>query len=868
MWTTMSLLLQHCSLGGLDLYPAGCLHQHLQQQQQQQQELPRSQLQLQGPLDPSALTPHYLEHLGSLDVGSASCWVRPVPTIINTQLPCMPRAAAAAPGGSSSTSSSGTFGFSISPYGRMGMQSAREMYLQATGGSRRGTTSIDVTPADLAEARAAAADARAAASMWPSQQAAAGGRSSIGSSSSRRQHRQQQDGQRQHRGPRRSLSWPLGVLYSAFSWAQTAQLRHKQRSFWQRAWGLHSLPEGSERGSESSAASSMDASSFRSSSSTQRSSTVTSLDDAAPWARRVSAGLGRLAGGPAAAVAAAAAAAAGGHGRQQQQQQLMQDAARRSSVGNAEGIRARSSYSAVPGRRSNAAAESSSSLTAAAAVGSVSRSYDASGVHAAAAAGGGGGGVSDASAARDRNVAQRIAALQNSLLAQAALPPEKVERLKAAVQAKAQKPAQGQQQQQQGPQEVQQQQQVQLQAGSKATGDADRTSSAAAGVTADAAAAVEGSAAEQQLEQQQLLEAAIGPVQRPNQAVSLDVDTAPGPQQRRQQQKQEHEHVADADAVASEAVPVQHQHQQPPQAPDATAAVAAAAAAVAVAAATGTKEEGHAGSSSSSTAPASAVDVRPQAAVAAGSRDATLGDQSPAGSCTDVELLCSPTKANLSQQRRAAAADAADQKAAVVAAALTVVGVVEQCTSQLLMTLMVPYCLCFLPSILPGLQPPHLVAAMGRRPAWLEGLLLLLISIHWFAVTNVSIVRPSSQRPRNSLEAYRAAVAALRAANAVLAASEAAGELDDAGAAAGGLDVRRQRRREEHKLRKLRDRQQRLLGRAVVSSAVAVAALGLVIYSLLVFVSAWVDLVLGDGASVVWVYRGWNELQQHLDGGG
>jgi hypothetical protein len=181
--------------------------------------------------------------------------------------------------------------------------------------------------------------------------------------------------------------------------------------------------------------------------------------------------------------------------------------------------------------------------------------------------------------------------------------------------------------------------------------------------------------------------------------------------------------------------------------------------------------------------------------------------------------------------------------------------VVEQYMSQLLLPLMVVYCLCFLPSIIPGLQPPHLVAAMSRRPAWIEGVLLLLLGLHWFAVTNVTIVPPTSTRPRSSMEAHRAAVAAVAAASTTLTSAAADAE-------AAMLEARKRRRREEYRLQRLRDRQQRLLGRAVVSSAAAAVALGLLCYSLCVFVVAWADHVAGEGVGVVWLYRQWGSWRQ------
>lgn len=810
MWTTMSLLLQHCSSGGLDLYPAGCLHQFLQQQltqphQQQQPPLKQpQQQQLQGPLDPGSLTPAYLANLESLDVGSASYWVRPVPAMLNTQLPRMPtvagNGAAVVPGradglqvGSTALSSSSK------PGAAAGLQSVRAAYMQAAGARGRGAASIDLTPSDLADARraaaAAAADSRAGGRFPPT---------SSGSSAARRPLRQQQH--EQHRAPRRSLSWPLGVLYSAFSWAQTAQLRHRQRSFWQRAWGLHPLIEGSERGSESSAASSIDASSYRSSSSTQRSSTVTSLDDMAPWARRVSSGLGRLAGGPAAAVAAAAAAAATGgrsiRGSQQRDAPARRVSERSSTASERNNAPARASWTAGVDGKPDAAARSSTAAAAAvmAAAGATTRSCDMASVQGA-----------DAAGARDStSAAQRIAALQTSLLAQAALPPEKVESLKAAAQARAQ------------------QQRTGVKAQQPLADVQPLAAPAGAGASGVAACAVDGAAGSSRDAAEQLQEAGSS---KPTAPPATELDAAEAAVSQQQQQR-------DASAgPKTMAVGVAAEQEQGLATPDVAAAgVGAATAAAAV-------DVGD----DARTVAAGAGPGAAEAAVTA----AVLGAEAVSTGSAVLGLTRQQRKAAAS----AAAAQAADHRASVVAAALTVVGVVELCASQLLTVFMVLYCLCFLPSIIPGLQPPHLVEAMSRRPAWMEGLLLLLLGLHWFAVTNVSIVRPSSQRPRTSTEAHRAAVqTASSAAAAVAAAAE------DAAAVQAG----RRRRQEEHRLQRLRERQQRLLGRAMLSSVAAAVALGLLCYSLCVFAAAWRDHMLGDGAGVLFLYRKWNEWQQRV----
>jgi hypothetical protein len=445
----------------------------------------------------------------------------------------------------------------------------------------------------------------------------------------------------------------------------------------------------------------------------------------------------------------------------------------------------------------------------------------------------------DATGARDSNAAVRIAALQNSLFAQAALPPEKVESLKVAVQARAQRTKQLQQQQH-----------------TDALSPAARAPGVVSGAAADAAAepavAVGGSS-----------------------VVSI-VQAQSMPEQVAAAADQHVSKLGTAGAAASDAVAAQHAPAAAVvDASDASAAAApavlpqliASAATAAAAAAFGATAAAASGAGAGvgddmhmvHTPRVAAAPEQPEPAAIGLHLQGATSDISNSNTCSGQQLT--------HQQRRAAAAaaaaDAADHRASVVAAALTVVGVVEQCTSQLLMALMVLYCLCFLPSIIPGLQPPHLVQAMSRRPAWMEGLLLL--GLHWFAVTNVSIVRAASQRPRTSMEAHRAAVAAFEeASSAMVAATAAAAGAEDVAA----LEARRRRRRKEHRLLRLRDRQQRLLGRAMLSSFAAAVALGLLCYSLCVFALSWVDQMLGDGAGVVWVYRRWNEWQEQLTGRG
>jgi hypothetical protein len=208
---------------------------------------------------------------------------------------------------------------------------------------------------------------------------------------------------------------------------------------------------------------------------------------------------------------------------------------------------------------------------------------------------------------------------------------------------------------------------------------------------------------------------------------------------------------------------------------------------------------------------------------------------------------------------RPASDAAAEQRGVRVAAALVIVGQVEHCVSQLLLALLLPYCLCYLPSIMPGLQPPHIMAAMAQRPAWFEAVLLVLLWLHLYVGT-------SRRREAGcTRELHAAAVAAVADANAAVAAATEAAATAAAAAALSSdestqLDTqvqealavsaaRRRRRRQEHRLLRLRQRQGRLLARSLVSSTAAAAAIAATAYSQHLFVRAWLHTAHGGSTS-------------------
>jgi hypothetical protein len=195
-----------------------------------------------------------------------------------------------------------------------------------------------------------------------------------------------------------------------------------------------------------------------------------------------------------------------------------------------------------------------------------------------------------------------------------------------------------------------------------------------------------------------------------------------------------------------------------------------------------------------------------------------------------------------------------------------VVSRIEQGLGQLLLLLVLAYCLCFLPSLLPGLQPQHIVGAMAARPAWFEGLLLALLLVHMYMAgpnSAAGLAAGGSCEAAASPGVENAArLPACGDASDGPYTAEGAGQRDTslttssvyalqqqqqqqlAGEAEPGLKTSQKEHRQERRRQRRRlARQQVLLLRSLLSVGAATAAAGMACYSLWLFGQASMPVI-------------------------
>jgi hypothetical protein len=220
-----------------------------------------------------------------------------------------------------------------------------------------------------------------------------------------------------------------------------------------------------------------------------------------------------------------------------------------------------------------------------------------------------------------------------------------------------------------------------------------------------------------------------------------------------------------------------------------------------------------------------------------------------------ADAAAAPSAATADRYRFETAQAAA--AASSTAAALAVVSRIEQGLAQLLLLLVLAYCLCFLPSLLPGLQPQHIVGAMAARPAWFEGLLLALLLVHMYMAgpNNAAGWAAGGSGDAAATGAENAATADASDGPYL---AEGAGQRDTsfttssiysmqqqqlAGAAEPGASSRKQHRQERRRQRRRLARQQVLLLRSLLSVGAATAAAGMACYSLWLFCQASMPVI-------------------------